>query len=130
VNAGANLLTVQSNDADFEIDGQTGGTEQQVAMAQLRAVESDRTVLYVSTTGESAIINPDGQIVERTGLWQAAILDARVPLISYRTLADRIGAWPEYTIIAFAVLSLLLALSLATGIAPRSAGTMRWVSVS
>ena len=130
VNAGANLLTVQSNDADFEIDGQTGGTEQQVAMAQLRAVESDRTVLYVSTTGESAIINPDGQIIERTGLWQAAILDARVPLISYRTLADRIGAWPEYTIIAFAVLSLLLALSLVTGIAPRSAGTMRWVSVS
>jgi apolipoprotein N-acyltransferase len=130
VNAGANLLTVQSNDADFELDGQTGGTGQQVAMARLRAVESDRAVLYVSTTGESAIIEPGGQVIEHTGLWQAAIVEARVPLVSYRTLADRIGSWPEYLLVAFTVLSLLLALSLVTGIAPRSAGTMRWISVS
>jgi apolipoprotein N-acyltransferase len=130
VNAGANLLTVQSNDADFELDGQTGGTGQQVAMARLRAVESDRAVLYVSTTGESAIIEPSGQVIEHTGLWQAAIVEARVPLVSYRTLADRIGSWPEYLLVAFTVLSLLLALSLVTGIAPRSAGSMRWISVS
>jgi len=129
VNAGANLLTVQSNDADFELDGQTGGTGQQVAMARLRAVESDRAVLYVSTTGESAIIEPDGRVIEHTGLWQAAVVEARVPLVSYRTLADRIGSWPEYLLVAFTVLSLLLALSLVTGIARRSAGTMRWVSV-
>jgi apolipoprotein N-acyltransferase len=130
VTAGANLLTVQSNDADFEIDGQVGGTEQQVAMARLRAVESDRAVVYVSTTGESAIIAPDGRVIMHSGLWQQAILDARVPLVSYRTLADRIGSWPEYVIIACTVLSLLLALSLVTGIARRSAGSMRWVSAS
>jgi apolipoprotein N-acyltransferase len=127
VNAGSNLLTVQSNDADSEIDGQAGGTEQQVAMAQLRAVESDRAVVYVSTTGESAIIAPDGQMIMRSGLWQPAILEARVPLVTYRTLADRVGQWPEYVLIAFTVLSLLLALWLVTGIGPRSAGTMRWV---
>ena len=39
VTAGANLLTVQTNDADFEIDGQTGESEQQLAMARIRAVE-------------------------------------------------------------------------------------------
>jgi apolipoprotein N-acyltransferase len=130
VNAGANLLTVQSNDADFEIDGQTGGTEQQVAMAQLRAVESDRSVVYVSTTGESAIIAPDGAVIMHSGLWQQATLEARVPLVTYRTLADRVGQWPEYLIIAFTVVSLLLALSLVSGIARRSAGTMRWVRAS
>jgi apolipoprotein N-acyltransferase len=129
VNAGANLLTVQSNDADFELDGQTGGTGQQVAMARLRAVESDRAVLYVSTTGESAIISPDGQLIQHTGLWQAAIVEAKVPLVSYRTLADRIGSWPEYLLVAFTVLSLLVALSLVTGIARPSTGTMRWISV-
>ena len=38
VTAGANLLAVQSNDADFEIDGQLGETEQrQTAMARIRA---------------------------------------------------------------------------------------------
>ena len=36
VAAGANLLTVQTNDADFELDGQTGETLQQLAMARIR----------------------------------------------------------------------------------------------
>jgi apolipoprotein N-acyltransferase len=106
VTAGANLLAVQSNDADFEIDGQLGETGQQTAMARIRAIESDRAVVYASTTGESSIIAPDGALIERSGIWQQAILDARVPLVSYRTLADRIGAWPEYVIIMLTVLAL------------------------
>jgi len=106
VNAGANLLAVQSNDADFEIDGQLGETEQQTAMARIRAIESDRAVVYASTTGESTIIAPDGGLIAYSGVWRQAILDARVPLVSYRTLADRVGAWPEYVIIALTVLAL------------------------
>jgi apolipoprotein N-acyltransferase len=106
VTAGANLLTVQSNDADFEIDGQLGETEQQTAMARIRAIESDRAVVYASTTGESTIIAPDGRLIAHSGVWQQAIPDARVPLVSYRTLADRVGAWPEYVIILLTVLAL------------------------
>jgi apolipoprotein N-acyltransferase len=106
VTAGANLLTVQSNDADFEIDGQLGETQQQTAMARIRAVESDRALVYVSTTGESTIIAPDGSLIAHSGVWRQAILDARVPLVSYRTLADRVGAWPEYVIILLTVLAL------------------------
>ena len=106
VTAGANLLAVQSNDADFEIDGQLGETEQQTAMARIRAIESDRAVVYASTTGESTIIAPDGTLIAHSGVWQQAILDARVPLVSYRTLADRVGAWPEYVIIMLTVLAL------------------------
>jgi apolipoprotein N-acyltransferase len=109
VNAGANLLALQSNDADFELDGQLGETEQQTAMARIRAVESDRAVVYASTTGESTIIGPDGAVIERSGVWRQAILDARVPLVSYRTLADRIGAWPEYVLVLLTVLALGLA---------------------
>ncbi len=106
VTAGANLLAVQSNDADFEIDGQLGETGQQTAMARIRAIESDRAVVYASTTGESSIIAPDGALIEQSGIWRQAILDAPVPLVSYRTLADRIGAWPEYVIIMLTVLAL------------------------
>src|SRR5262249_57599722 len=50
VAAGANLLTVQTNDADFELDGQTGETLQQLAMARIRAVEHDRPVVVASPT--------------------------------------------------------------------------------
>ena len=106
VTAGANLLAVQSNDTDFEIDGQLGETEQQTAMARIRAIESDRAVVYASTTGESTIIAPDGAMIAHSGVWRQAILDARVPLVSYRTLADRVGAWPEYVIIMLTVLAL------------------------
>jgi len=106
VNAGANLIALQSNDADFELDGQLGETEQQTAMARIRAIESDRAVVYASTTGESTIIAPSGAIIEQSQVWRQAILDARVPLVSYRTLADRVGAWPEYVLILVTVLAL------------------------
>jgi apolipoprotein N-acyltransferase len=106
VNAGANLLALQSNDADFELDGQLGETEQQTAMARIRAIESDRAVVYASTTGESSIIAPDGALIVNSGVWRQAILEARVPLVSYRTLADRVGAWPEYVIVLLTVLAL------------------------
>jgi apolipoprotein N-acyltransferase len=99
VNAGANLLTMQTNDATFEVDGQTGETLQQLAMARIRAVESDRAVVVASTTGVSAIIAPDGRLLTRSDTWRRAVLEARVPLISQRTLADRIGAWPEAVIV-------------------------------
>jgi apolipoprotein N-acyltransferase len=112
VTAGANLLAVQSNDADFELDGQLGETEQQTAMARIRAIESDRAVVYASTTGESTIIGPDGTVIAHSGVWRQAILDARVPLVSYRTLADRIGAWPEYVLVLLTVLALGLAITL------------------
>ncbi len=109
VNAGANLLSVQSNDADFEIDGQLGETAQQTAMARIRAVESDRALVYASTTGESSIIAPDGALIAYSGVWRQAELDARVPLVSYRTLADRVGAWPEYLLVLLTALGLVWA---------------------
>jgi apolipoprotein N-acyltransferase len=106
VNAGANVIALQSNDADFELDNQLGETEQQTAMARIRAIESDRSVVYASTTGESSIIAPNGRVVASSGIWRQAILDARVPLVTYRTLADRIGAWPEYVIVLLTVLAM------------------------
>src|SRR6266702_907775 len=106
VRAGANLLAVQSNDATFEVDGQRGESLQQLAMARLRAVETDRAVVYVSTTGVSAIIAPDGSILADSGTWQRAVLEARVPLISTLTLADRVGAWPQTVIIALTLVAM------------------------
>ena len=77
VTAGANLLAVQSNDATFEADGQAGETGQQLGMARIRAVESDRAVVHPSTTGVSAIIAPDGSVIARSGIWERAVLEAR-----------------------------------------------------
>jgi apolipoprotein N-acyltransferase len=109
VTAGANLLAMQTNDATFEVDGQTGESQQQLAMARIRAIESDRSVVVASTTGVSAIVAPDGRLITHSGTWQRAVLEARVPLVTHRTLADAAGPWPEYAIIALTVLAVLAA---------------------
>jgi apolipoprotein N-acyltransferase len=106
VNAGANLLTVQTNDADFEIDGQMGETLQQLAMARIRAVEFNRSVVVASTTGVSAIIRPNGSLIVATGTWKRAEIEATVPLRTSMTIADRIGGWPE-AVIAWATVAAL-----------------------
>jgi len=111
VSAGANLLAVQTNDASFEVDGQTGETLQQLDMARIRAVEFDRAVVVASTSGVSAIVMPDGSLSQTTGTWVQAELVAKVPLRTYRTLASRVGDWPEYVLTLAALVALAWALA-------------------
>jgi apolipoprotein N-acyltransferase len=111
VAGGANLLAMQTNDATFERDGQTGEAGQQLAMARIRAVEHDRAVVVASTTGYSAIVAPDGHLITSSGTWQQAELEAQVPLIGYTTLADRLDAWPEWAIVGLTGCALSLALA-------------------
>jgi apolipoprotein N-acyltransferase len=109
VAAGANLMTMQTNDADFELDGQTGETAQQLAMARVRAIEYDRSVVVASTTGVSAIIGPDGSLIAHTGTWQQAEIEASVPLVSSATVALRLGGWPEIVLTVATAIALILA---------------------
>jgi apolipoprotein N-acyltransferase len=111
VTAGANLLAMQTNDADFEIDGQTGESGQQLAMARIRAIESDRAVVVASTTGVSAIVAPDGRLIVHSGTWQQAVLEAKVPLVTHRTWATAAGAWPEWAIVGLTALALVAAVA-------------------
>jgi apolipoprotein N-acyltransferase len=106
VTAGANLLTEQTNDADFELDGQLGETLQQLAMARIRAIEFDRSMVVAGTTGVSAIIAPDGTLIAQSHTWVRALLEARVPLLTTTTLATRLGEWPEIVLSALAVAAL------------------------
>ncbi|MBO1418011.1 apolipoprotein N-acyltransferase [Streptomyces sp. FH025] len=95
VRAGANLLVEQTNNATYMRDGSTAETEQQLAMARLRAVEHDRALVVAATSGVSAVIRPDGTTARRTGQWTQETLTADLPLRTTRTPADRVGSWPE-----------------------------------
>jgi apolipoprotein N-acyltransferase len=111
VAAGAQLLVVQTNNSTFRHSAET---YQQLAMSQLRAVETGRTVVQVATTGMSAVIAPDGTILDQSGpLFAPAILTDRVPLRTGSTLADRLGPIPEYVLSALAVVGLLIAVGAA-----------------
>jgi apolipoprotein N-acyltransferase len=111
VRNGAQLLTVPTNNATF---GHSEMTFQQLAMSRLRAVEHDRAVVVAATTGESAIITPDGRVVDRTPLFTPAAMVRQVPLLDTTTLSTRFGAAPEW------LLTLLGLVVLGARLAPRT----------
>jgi len=108
VDQGANVLVVQTNNATF---GFTDESVQQLAISRIRAIEHGRSIVHVSTVGVSAMITPDGTAHQRTTLFTPAVLAADLPLRTDRTVADRVGPWPEILVSAgFATMLTLLAL--------------------
>ena len=92
VRNGAQLLAVPTNNATF---GDSEMTYQQMAMSRVRAVEHGRAVVVSATSGVSAIIAPDGTVLQQTPLFTPEALVARVPLRGSTTLATRLGPIPE-----------------------------------
>ncbi|MFC4607625.1 apolipoprotein N-acyltransferase [Streptomyces maoxianensis] len=92
VTHGAQLISVPSNNATF---GRSEMTYQQLAMSRVRAVEHGRSVVVPVTSGVSAVIMPDGKIVQKTKMFTPDALVAEVPLRSSLTPATRLGTWPE-----------------------------------
>jgi apolipoprotein N-acyltransferase len=105
VKQGATLLAVQTNNATF---GYSAESVQQLAMSRLRAIETGRTVVNISTVGVSGIILPNGKVVERSGHFTQQVLQAEVPLRTSLTVATRVGAWPEWILAAVGIGFLLV----------------------
>jgi apolipoprotein N-acyltransferase len=97
VRAGADLVVVQTNNATF---GYTAESTQQLAMSRLRAVESGRAVVQISTVGVSGLVRPDGSLLDRSGLFTTDVLAGRLPLRTGLTVATRVGAGPEIALSA------------------------------
>ncbi len=95
VATGAEILVVQTNNATF---GPYDESTQQLAMSRLRAIELGRATIQVSTVGVSAVIAPNGTVVEQTKLFTADSLVAAVPLRTTSTPAARFGALISWTI--------------------------------
>ena len=67
---------------------------QQVASSRLRALENDRWVLQAAPTGFSAIVTPDGDVVERTAISERRVLQDTIGVREGNTLATRVGDLP------------------------------------
>ncbi|MCW2740323.1 MAG: Apolipoprotein N-acyltransferase [Blastococcus sp.] len=97
VDGGAGMIVVQTNNATF---GYTDESEQQLAMSRLRAVEFGRTVAVAATSGISAIVAPDGSVVRSSELFTPDVLVERIAQRSSTTVAQRLGAVPEWVLSA------------------------------
>ncbi|MBE9529558.1 MAG: apolipoprotein N-acyltransferase, partial [Proteobacteria bacterium] len=71
VEAGAGLLVNITNDAWF---GKSSAPYQHFEMALFRAVENRVTLLRSANTGMSAVVDPVGRVVERSGLFEEALI--------------------------------------------------------
>lgn len=67
---------------------------QQVASSRLRAVENGRWVLQAAPTGFSAVVDPDGDVLQRTGISEREVLHATVERRTGLTWATRLGDRP------------------------------------
>jgi apolipoprotein N-acyltransferase len=86
--AGAEVYMFQTNNADFR------GTDenlQQLAFARMRAIETGRAVVNLSTVGTSQVIAPDGSTIDGLPADVAGHLLTEVPLRTGLTPAVVIG---------------------------------------
>jgi apolipoprotein N-acyltransferase len=86
----SNVLAVQTNSATF---GDSPESAQQLQITRIRAIEHSRNVLSVSTTGYSAVIDYNGEVIQKTAMGTAEHLYAEVDLISSTSPRDRYGDW-------------------------------------
>ncbi len=104
---GADFLVNITNDAWF---GRSAAPAQHLAMAAFRAIENRTYLLRAANTGISAIVAPDGRIVQASRLFTPAVLSATiVPRrgISFYTRHGDLFAWGT---VAVALAAALVAL--------------------
>ncbi|MCK7613328.1 apolipoprotein N-acyltransferase [Roseibium sediminicola] len=93
------LLNV-TNDAWF---GQTPGPHQHFAQARLRAIETGLPLIRAANTGISAIVDPRGAVVAKLGIFEAGVIDGRLPQRLSTPLYGRTGDIPVLIISIFIV---------------------------
>lgn len=84
---GSNLLLVQTNNATFANSAQS---MQQLNISRIRAIESNRWAVSVSTTGVSAIIDNHGKIISITEQNKPSYLYASVGVIDKESISHRL----------------------------------------
>ncbi|TFI42899.1 apolipoprotein N-acyltransferase [Rhodococcus sp. 1R11] len=107
VRSGAQFIAIPTNNATF---GDTEMTYQQLAMSRVRAVEHGRTVVVAATSGVSAVVGPEGDVLQQTPLFEPDVLVSTVELRSSLTLATRIGFGAELALILAAAVGLVATL--------------------
>jgi apolipoprotein N-acyltransferase len=117
VNEGAQVILAQTNNADF---GQTDENVQQLAIARLRAIETGRSVVNISTVGHSAIIGPDGKTIDAIAPYQPGAMVDDVPLSTTTTPATLFSKGIELLVSGLGVAGLVFALVAAARIRRRT----------
>jgi len=92
----ADILAVQTNNATF---GTSPQSKQQLAIARVRAIEHQKSIVSISTSGVSAFIDNLGNIEQETDLNTSAAIAAKVSLQNGNSISDKLGNRAEAALV-------------------------------
>ena len=106
VAGGSELLTTITNDAWF---GPTSAPYQHFEQAAMRAIEEGRYLVRSANTGISGIVDPYGRVLERTAVYQPAVVVGEARFLRTSTFYSRHGDILAYAAAVVTAALLLLA---------------------
>jgi apolipoprotein N-acyltransferase len=98
----ANVLVNLTNDAWY---GKSVGPWQHLHLAQSRAIETRRSLLRVTNTGVTSLVNAKGELVKLLPMFTAAVMQTDVDVLNEMTYYVQFGDWFAWlmTIVTFAL---------------------------
>ena len=99
----ANVLVNLTNDAWY---GKSVGPWQHLHLAQSRAIETRRTLLRVTNTGVTSLVNAKGELVRVLPMFTSAVMPIDVDVLNEMTYYVQFGDWFAWlmTIATFALI--------------------------
>ncbi len=104
VTHGSELLTTITNDAWY---GWSSAAYQHWEQASLRAIEEGRYLARAANTGISGFVDPYGRVLQRSNMFQSAVMAEDVRFLTGRTIYSRIGDVVGWLSVALTVAALL-----------------------
>lgn len=95
------VMVVLTNSATF---AGTSEGDQQLAITRLRALEHNRAIISISTTGPSAIIDERGAVGLSLRDGDIGSISGQLPVLKERTIANLLGGWSPIITLVIAVL--------------------------
>jgi apolipoprotein N-acyltransferase len=106
VDEGSELLTTITNDAWY---GRSSAAYQHWEQASLRAIEQGRYLARAANTGISGFVDPYGRVLQKSNLFQSAVMSEELRFITDRTIYSRIGDVAGWLSVAFTIAALVAA---------------------
>jgi apolipoprotein N-acyltransferase len=103
--SGADVIVVLTNDAWF---ASSSLLFQHLDNGVFRAVETGLPLVQVGNTGFSAVIDPAGRVLKKTGIMREVALSLKVPQKMPPTFYAKFGDWFVYVIALMVLVSIFL----------------------
>jgi apolipoprotein N-acyltransferase len=104
VTQGSELLTTITNDAWY---GLSSAAYQHWQQASLRSIEQGRYLARAANTGISGFVDPYGRVMQRSNMFQSAVMTEELRFITERTIYSRVGDIVGWLSVAFTLAALV-----------------------